>query len=70
MERSILVIAHNEAGRIGECLESLSRQTVRPDEIVVVAHNCSDGTAEVARTAGKRLGLSSLRVDEHRTEGM
>jgi glycosyltransferase involved in cell wall biosynthesis len=68
MFRSILVIAHNEADHIGECLESLARQTVIPDEIILVAHNCTDGTAEIARETGKRLGLSIVRVDEWPTE--
>jgi len=42
---SAVVIARNEAARIGECLESL-RFT---DEIVVVDSGSSDGTREIAR---------------------
>lgn len=50
MKISILVIAHNEERYIAECIESLLRQTKRPDEIVFLAHNCTDKTVEIART--------------------
>src|SRR5215210_2811674 len=45
----VIVPAHNEEDAIGACVESLLRQSRRPDRIVVVADNCSDRTAEVAR---------------------
>jgi glycosyltransferase involved in cell wall biosynthesis len=44
---SVLVIAHNEELHIGKCLDSLLVQTKHPDEIVVVAHNCTDRTEEI-----------------------
>lgn len=69
MKRSVLVIAHNEESRIAECLASLARQTVKPDQVVVVVHNCSDRTAEVARKAAEVLGLEHVLVDEWKTEG-
>ena len=49
--RGVLVIvpAHNEEETIGACIESLLRQTRRPDAIVIAADNCTDRTAEVAR---------------------
>lgn len=48
----ILVPAHNEAGILGETLERLV--PVLPDHVrvLVVADNCTDETAEVARTFG------------------
>jgi len=49
MKISIVVIAHNEAGNIARCLRSVQRQILKPDEVVVVAHNCTDGTAEIAK---------------------
>lgn len=55
MKRSVLVVAHNEERYIGACLESLVHQTMQPDEIVVVAHNCTDSTEEiVSRYEGVR----------------
>jgi cellulose synthase/poly-beta-1,6-N-acetylglucosamine synthase-like glycosyltransferase len=46
---SLLVVAHNEERRIGACLDSVLSQTRQPDEIIVIAHNCTDRTAELAR---------------------
>ena len=49
---TVLVPAHNEALTITAALESLRRQTRPPDRVVVVADNCSDDTADVARAHG------------------
>ena len=51
---AILIPAHNEAALIGRLLESL-RALDYPRELVeicVVADNCTDATAEIARSAG------------------
>lgn len=48
MRTSALIIAHNEERYIARCIESLLRQTVRPSEIVLVAHNSTDRTKEIA----------------------
>lgn len=64
MKISVLIIAHNEADNIRACLESIQRQTLCPDEIILVAHNCTDNTVEVARE------FSDVRiVEEHGPEG-
>lgn len=57
--RSVVVVlpAHNEEGGIRACIQSL-QACERPDartEIFVVADNCTDRTAEVARSAGARV---------------
>jgi cellulose synthase/poly-beta-1,6-N-acetylglucosamine synthase-like glycosyltransferase len=49
---AILVPAHDEAEGIGATLNSLREQLHSGDRIVVVADNCSDNTAAVARAAG------------------
>ena len=49
---TVLVPAHNEALTIAATLESLRRQTRPPDRVVVVADNCSDDTADLARAHG------------------
>lgn len=63
MKRTVLVIAHNEALHIAECLGSIEKQTVVPDEIILVAHNCTDDTAVIAKR------FQGVRVEEYFTEG-
>jgi cellulose synthase/poly-beta-1,6-N-acetylglucosamine synthase-like glycosyltransferase len=54
---AVLVPAHDEAGTIAACVAALQAQTVARDryEVVVVADNCTDQTAAVAREAGARV---------------
>lgn len=48
MKTSVLVIAHNEEKYIERCIQSVLDQTQKPDEIVLIAHNCSDRTEILA----------------------
>ena len=52
---SVIVPARDEAGRIGRLLESLTRQTLRPLEVIVVDDQSRDGTAACARRAGAQV---------------
>lgn len=52
---TVLVPAHNEAEGILETLESLGRQTRRPDRVIVVADNCTDDTEQIARRQGAEV---------------
>ena len=49
---TVLVPAHDEALTIAATLDSLWRQTRPPDRVVVVADNCTDDTADLARAHG------------------
>ncbi len=49
MKTSVLIIAYNEEKHIGACIESVLRQTIPADEIIVVAHNCTDATERIAQ---------------------
>src|SRR5215831_18296470 len=56
---AIVVPAHNEIASITDCVRSLSR-CVRPTtldavDIIVIADNCNDQTAELASRAGARV---------------
>jgi biofilm PGA synthesis N-glycosyltransferase PgaC len=44
---SALVVAHNEEILIEKCIRSILDQSVAPDEIVIIAHNCTDKTEEI-----------------------
>lgn len=53
----VLIPAHNESAVVGRCVRSLLSQTY-PDhlyEIVVIADNCTDDTAELAVKRGARV---------------
>ena len=59
----IAIPARDEADRIGPCLEALDAQTdARADHIVLLANNCADATAAVARSVTLH---SRLHVLEH-----
>lgn len=51
----IIVPSHNEEVWITRCVESLAEATGSADDVLVIAHNCSDSTAERARSAGARV---------------
>lgn len=51
----VVVPAHNEADGLGNTLEALKPELGPSDLILVVADNCTDATADVARTAGVQV---------------
>lgn len=52
---AVLIPAHNEQGVIGRTLATVVPQLQSGDRVVVVADNCSDGTADEARAAGAEV---------------
>lgn len=52
---AVIVPARNEERLIGSLLESLLVQTWTADRILVVADNCTDRTAEIARSFGAEV---------------
>lgn len=48
----VIIPAHNEGGTVRHCVEALAAQTQVPDEVIVIADNCTDDTAEVASASG------------------
>ena len=59
----VCVPAKDEAGVVGDLLDALARQTRRDFEVLVLANDCRDDTAAVARRHARRLGLPA-RVAE------
>lgn len=49
---AVVVPAHNEAHTITETVSSCLHQTHPVQQVIVVADNCTDATAELARRAG------------------
>jgi cellulose synthase/poly-beta-1,6-N-acetylglucosamine synthase-like glycosyltransferase len=54
---TVLVPAHNEAAVVERCVTSVTGPNV---DVVVIAHNCSDDTSDVAEAAGARV----IRLDD------
>jgi len=52
---TVLIPAHNEEASLPATLESLKKQVIRPDRVIVVADNCTDGTVETARSHGAEV---------------
>jgi cellulose synthase/poly-beta-1,6-N-acetylglucosamine synthase-like glycosyltransferase len=61
---TVLVPAHNEALTLPATLGSLWGQTRPPDKVVVLADNCTDGTAEVARLHGAEVFTTVANTDK------
>jgi glycosyltransferase involved in cell wall biosynthesis len=51
---SVIIPAYNEEKYIGQCLKSLKKQTIAPDEVIVIDNNSTDNTASIAREYGAR----------------
>jgi cellulose synthase/poly-beta-1,6-N-acetylglucosamine synthase-like glycosyltransferase len=62
---TVLIPAHDEEAVIGLTLASLAAQTRRPDRVVVVADNCTDGTVRIARSFGVEVH-ETLGNTEHK----
>ncbi len=57
MRVSVVIPVFNEAGMIGPCLDALLRQTVAPDELVVVDNNSTDATVAALAPYGDQVRL-------------
>lgn len=58
---AVLVPAHNEASGIGQTLKTIVPQLLPTDRLVVIADNCTDNTAEIARSCG------AIAIERHDT---
>jgi glycosyltransferase involved in cell wall biosynthesis len=52
---TVLIPAYNAEKVLGECLESLTRQTLPPEEILVIDNNSGDGTKDLIVQFQKKL---------------
>ena len=59
-----LIPAHNEEALIGATIRSLMNQDRKPDRVIVVADNCSDGTVRVAKSLGVEVFETVKNVDK------
>ncbi len=59
---SVLVVAHNEAAQLADCLETLEFA----DELVVVLDKCTDDSKAIAIDFGARLVEGAWEIEGHR----
>jgi cellulose synthase/poly-beta-1,6-N-acetylglucosamine synthase-like glycosyltransferase len=52
---TVVIPAHNEQALIGRCIRSVMASAGSGADVLVVAHNCADATAEEALNAGARV---------------
>lgn len=62
MKVSVIISTYNEEGSIGKCLESLSKQTIKDLEVIVVDDGSTDGTLS-------NIGGVGLLKQEHKGPG-
>lgn len=62
---TVLVPAHNEESVIHSTLENLNRELQTKHDLVVIADNCTDRTAEIARD----LGATVIKRHDHKLRG-
>ena len=61
---TVLIPAHNEEASLPTTIASLRAQSHRPERVIVVADNCTDGTVAVARAAGVEVIESVANTDK------
>lgn len=47
---SIIIPAYNEESQLRRCLDSVAKQSVAPDEVILVDNNSTDDTVEIAKS--------------------
>lgn len=62
MKVSVIIPTYNEADVISECLQSLSRQTYKDMEIIVVDDGSTDNTNSKLKTQKSKLQLKTLKL--------
>ncbi len=55
MKLSVVIPVYNEENYLPCCLDALSKQTVQPDEILVVDNNSTDKSVRIAKKYGARI---------------
>ena len=60
MKLSIIIVTRNRADMLKHCLDSLARQTKKPDEVLVVDNDSNDNTKEMVNNFKKKLPVKYI----------
>ena len=63
MKFSVIVPAHNSAGYIRRALDSITAQSFKDYELIVVCDSCTDNTEQIAKEYGARTEAVSFHAD-------
>lgn len=55
MKISVVIPAYNEEEYIGNCLDTILKQSLQPDEVIVVNNNSTDRTEDIAQKYGANV---------------
>ena len=61
MKVSLIIPVFNEEKYITLCLESLEKQTEKPNEIIIVDNNCTDNTINIVKKYKKSLPIKIVK---------
>jgi len=61
---TVVIVTRNRAKDLKECLESLARQKVLPEEVMVINNNSDDNTSEVIAVFKNRLKIEEYIEDK------
>jgi len=64
MKISLIIPVYNEEKYIAYCLESIAKQKIKPDEVIVVNNNCTDHTLSIVKK------FKFVRVLDESKQGM
>ncbi len=62
MKITVVVCAKNAEKYIGECLESINNQTVRPEKVLLIDDSSEDSTIEIA----EKMGVTVIANEGHK----
>lgn len=65
----VVIPALNEASNIPLCLESLSRQTLKPDRVILIDDGSTDQTEAYARDMAATCGFNIMTIHRHHPIG-
>lgn len=61
MKISVVIPVYNEEKYIRACLESLTKQEIPPDEVIIVDNNCTDKTIAIANEYGAHVVTEKMQ---------
>src|SRR3990170_8009381 len=63
MQATVVVVTHNSADSIQECLDSILHQGLAPKEMIVVDNASTDGTLEVLKREFSAVNVQALSTN-------